>query len=68
MIDRFAKESVIFSQAISHFQKALELSPTHQKAQQGLEMAKKHAKTIGGFFKEGTSTVKTGIKKPFKKK
>ena len=67
-LGEFYYKQNLFSQAISHFQKALELSPNHQKAQQGLEMAKKHAKTIGGFFKEGTSTVKTGIKKPFKKK
>jgi len=58
----------LYSQAVSHFQKALELNPNHQKAQQGLELARKRAKTIGGLLKEGTSTVKTGIKKPFKRK
>jgi len=58
----------LYSQAVSHFQKALELNPNHQKAQQGLDLARKRAKTIGGLFKEGTSTVKTGIKKPFKRK
>jgi serine/threonine protein kinase/tetratricopeptide (TPR) repeat protein len=57
-----------FGLAASHFARALELNANHPQAQQGLDLSKKRAKTIGGMIKEGTSTMKTGIKKPFKKK
>jgi serine/threonine protein kinase/tetratricopeptide (TPR) repeat protein len=67
-LGQFYFKQNLYGQAMNHFARALELSPNHKHAQQGMELAKKRAKTLGGVIKESTSSMKSGIKRPFKRK
>jgi serine/threonine protein kinase/tetratricopeptide (TPR) repeat protein len=67
-LGQFYFKQNLYGQAANHFARALELNPNHAQAKQGMDLTIKRSKTIGGMFKEGTSTMREGIKKPFKKK